>query len=204
MHMNIEHLYAAVDRVREHRYTARSKEASFLRAYPAMIAAAQLEAKDPREAFLRIAALAHAWMPHALRLDDAFLGAATDSLEQIRSGKVTISAAVIQPIADCVSSLIGASKVLHLANPAVFPLWDKRVERFRIREAPDAYHMSQARNYLGFIEDVWTVTSDPHFLTFHHDYCTAYQERLQRLRIAPYPLTEARVVQSATSELASD
>jgi len=200
--MNIQHLYPAVDRVREYRFGANSKQASFLRAYPALVSAAHLESSSPQETFLRTAALAYAWMPRTLRLDDDFLSAAVAAFAAARGEHMTINQSAIDPIAACLGSLIGASKVLHLANPAVFPMWDKGVERFRLGEEPTAYHMGQTRNYLGFIEDVWNVTSDPHFLTFHNDYCTAYQERLQRLRIAPYPLTEPRVVQSATSELA--
>ena len=200
--MNIEHLYAAVDRVRQHRYGASSKQASFLRAYPALVSAARMESTSPADAFLHTAALAYAWMPRVLKLDDDFLSAAVAAFEEARGDGVTISQAVIEPIAACLGSLPGASKVLHLSNPAVFPIWDKGIERFRLGEEPTAYHMGQTRNYLGFIEEVWNVTSDPHFLTFHHEYCIAYQERLQRLNIAPYPLTEPRVVQSATSELA--
>jgi len=202
--MNIEHLYAAVERVRQNRYDASSKQASFLRAYPALVSAARMESTNPADAFLRTAALAYAWMPRVLRFDDDFLSTAIAAFELARGDGVTISQTVVEPIAACLSALVGASKVLHLANPGVFPIWDKRVERFRLGEEPTAYHMAQARNYLGFIEDIWTVTSDPHFLTFHHDYCTAYQERLKRLNIAPYPLTEPRVVQSATSELAGN
>jgi hypothetical protein len=201
--MNIEHLFPAVDRVREYRYGPSSKEASFLRAYPALVAAAALESRDRTEGFLRAAALAYAWMPRGLRLDEEFLEAAAKSLDSARGVGVAIGEEVIDPIANCLSSVVGASLVLHLANPAVFPIWDRRIERFRLRETPTSYHMGQTRNYLRFIEDVWTVTADPQFLAFHHEYCTAYQERLRRLRIAPYPLTEPRVVQSATSELAA-
>lgn len=200
--MNIESLYPAVDRVREYRFGASSKEASFLRAYPSLVNAARQGSEDPSEPFLRTAALAYAWMPRALKLNDDFLSAAIQSFGKARGDGVTISEALIGPVAACLGSLVGASKVLHLANPAVFPIWDRRIERFRQGETPTAYHMGQTRNYLGFIEDVWGITSHPLFLTFHHDFCTAYQERLQRLHIAPYPLTEPRVVQSATSELA--
>ena len=46
------------------------------------------------------------------------------------------------------------------------------------------------------------IAGHPLFLTFHHDYCTAYQARLQCLTIPAYPLTEPRVIESAASELA--
>lgn len=199
--MNIHQLYPAIARVREGHYGASSTEASFLRAYPSLLTAARMDAKDPSEAFLRTASLAYGWMSHRLRLDLDALPLAVDALDRARGEGVVISGELIEPIAACLSSLVGASKVLHLANPAVFPMWGRGIERFRLNREPTPYHMGQARNYLGFIEDIWGVTSDPLFLTFHHEYCTAYQERLQRLRIPPYPLTEPRVVQSATAEL---
>jgi hypothetical protein len=200
--MNLQQLYPAVARVREGGYAPGAKESGFLRAYPTLLAAVRMEARDPMDSFLRAASLAYGWMPRCLRVDEATLPQAVAAFAEARGEGVTISEDLIAPIAACLSSVVGASKVLHLANPGVFPMWGKRVERFRLHQSPTPYHMGQPRNYLRFVEDVWTLTSDPLFLTFHHEYCTAYQERLQRLRIAPYPLTEPRVVQSATSELA--
>lgn len=199
--MDLEHLYPAVARVRESRHSLSAKEAGFLRAYPILLRAARLEAKDGMEAFVRTATLAYGWMPRILRLEEAALPRAVETFEIARTEGVVISEDLIEPIATCLSSLVGASRVLHLANPGVFPMWSKRIERFRLEQEPTPYHMGQTRNYLSFIEDIWKLTSDPLFLTFHNEYCTAYQERLQRLRIPPYPLTEARVVQSATSDL---
>ena len=200
--MKLQQLYPAVARIREGNLRVRSREIGFLRAAAALLAAVRLEARDPMESFLRAASLAYGWMPRVLRLDEASLSQAVESFARARGDGVVISEVLIDPIATCLSSLVGASRVLHLGNPGVFPMWGKRIERFRLQRDPTPYHMGQVRNYLGFIEDVWSLTSDPLFLTFHHEYCTAYQERLQRLRIAPYPLTEPRVVQSATSELA--
>jgi len=200
--INLQQLYPAVDRVRRGRLDAGSQETSFLRAYPALLIAARLETQDPMESFLRTASLAYGWTPHRLRFEEDELPKAVAAFDIARSEGVVISEDLIGPIAACLSSLVGASKVLHLANPGVFPMWGKRIERFRLEHEPTPYHMGQPRNYLGFVEDVWALTSDPLFLSFHHDYCTAYQERLQRLHIAPYPLTEPRVVQSATSDLA--
>lgn len=200
--MDIHQLYPAVARVREGRYLVGSKEEGFLRAYPALLIAARLEARDPTESFLRTASLAYGWMPKRLRIEATALPGAVAAFESTRKEGVEVSEALIEPIASCLSSAVGASRVMHLANPSVFPIWSKRIERFRLQREPTPYHMNQPRNYLGFIEDVWHLRSDPLFLTFHHEYCTAYQERLQRLQITPYPLTEPRVVQSAACELA--
>ncbi len=201
--MNLELLYHAVELVRGDRYRSNAPEATFLRIYPILLATARLPAAEPADAFLRVASLAYAWMPQTLRLDTTFLAGAVTAFETARGEGVKASERIVEPIAACLSSLVGASKVLHLANPAVFPFWDQRVEALRLAEEPSSYHMGQVRSYLGFIDEVCSLTRHPLFLTFHHDYCTAYQARLQRLRIPAYPLTEPRVVESAASELAS-
>lgn len=200
--MKLEHLFPAVDRLMATGPAPGSKDASFLRAYPALVAAAAADDREPEAAFMRTVSMAYGWLPQALRLDETFLPGAVDALFHARELAVTISDEVVDPIAATLGSVEGASLVLHLTNPTAFPIWGPEVEGFRIGEAPSAYHMAQSRNYIGFVEEVWTLTSDPYFLGFHQDYCIAYQDRLRRLHIRPYPLTEARVIQSATAELA--
>lgn len=200
--MNLELLYHAIDQVRGSRFGSHSREATFLRTYPVLLSAARLPASNPVDDFLRLASLAYAWMPRALRLETAHLAAAAHALDAARDVTPSLSEPSIDAIAGCLGSLVGAAKVLHLANPAVFPLWDPRVERLRLQEAPTAYHMGQSSNYLRFIAEVWEIAAHPLFLTFHHEYCTAYQARLQCLRIPAYPLTEPRVIESAATELA--
>jgi hypothetical protein len=202
--MNLERLYDAVELVRGGGCREQAREATALRTYPILLAAARMPAQDPSEAFLRAACLAYAWMPQALRLEHAHLASAVAACEAARAGAAELGEREIDAIAASLSSVVGASTVLHLVDPGRFPLWDHRIERFRLEEEPTPYHMGQARHYLAFIEEVRALTAHPLFLTFHHDYCTAYQGRLQRLRISPYPLTEPRVVESAISELAGD
>lgn len=200
--MNIEILYNAVDLVRASGYRGNPREAAFMRAYPILLSTARLPAPSAVEGFLRAASLAHAWMPRTLRLDMNRLDAAAEAQASARREAPVISADLIEPIADCLGSLVGAAWTLHLSNPAVFPMWGRRVERFRLQTHPSGYHMGQTRNYLSFVEDTQVVAAHPLFLTFHHEYCTAYQARLQRLKIPAYPLTEARVIESAAAELA--
>ncbi|NEV61757.1 hypothetical protein [Thiorhodococcus minor] len=200
--MNIDLLYSAVDLVRASGHQSNAREAAFLRTYPILLATARLPSDGAVETLLRTASLVYAWMPGHLHLDMSQLDKAATALAMASGEAPLIAAEVIEPIAGCLGSLIGAAKVLHLANPAVFPLWDARVERFRLRDQPSSYHMSQTRNYLTFIQEVQEVAAHPLFLTFHHEYCTAYQARLQRLHIPAYPLTETRVIESAAAELA--
>ncbi|EGV17937.1 hypothetical protein [Thiocapsa marina] len=214
--MNLEHLYTAVELVRSGCYRDNPREATRLRTYPVMIAAAAAPAASPTEAFLRAACLAYAWMPERVRIDQSHLAPAVSAFEAARassrSGPQSASDAElaalrergIDAVAASLSSVVGASLVLHLAAPGLFPIWDERIERFRLDEEPSPYHMGQARHYLDFIDEIRDLTAHPLFLTFHNDFCTAYQARLQRLRISPYPLTEPKVVEEAITELAGD
>jgi len=207
--MNLEHLYSAVDLVRGDCYRDTPRDTTLLRTYPIMVAAAGAPSKSPSEAFLRTACLAYAWVPQRVRLDRTHLEPAVSAFENARadpeSGRDPHRAAVnesgIEAIAASLGSVVGAAMVLHLANPGVFPMWDEQIEGFRLGEEPTPYHMSQVRHYLAFISDIRALASHPLFLTFHNDFCTAYQARLQRLRIPPYPLTEPKVVEAAIVEL---
>ncbi len=201
--MNLERLYMSVDLVRGACHRDNPSTSTELRTYPVLVASAQAPAKNPMEAFLRAACLAYAWMPQKVRLDQASLMPAVDAFEAARA-EHSVEARHIEAIAASLSSMVGASTLLHLANPGVFPIWDEQIERFRLEEEPTPYHMGQVRHYLALIEDLRDLSAHPLFLTFHHDFCTAYQGRLQRLRIPPYPLTEPRVVESAIRELAGN
>jgi hypothetical protein len=214
--MNLEHLYTAVELVRSGCYRDNPREATRLRTYPVMLASAAAPATSPTEAFLRAACLAYAWMPERVRIDQSHLAPAVAAFEAARassqSGPQSASDAEraalrergIDAVAASLSSVVGAAMVLHLAAPGVFPIWDERIERFRLDEEPSPYHMGQARHYLAFMDEIRDLTAHPLFLTFHNDFCTAYQARLQRLRISPYPLTEPKVVEAAITELAGE
>ncbi|QVL48625.1 MAG: hypothetical protein KFB96_24135 [Thiocapsa sp.] len=210
--MNLEHLYSAVELVRSGCYRDNPREATRLRTYPVMIASAAAPASSPTEAFLRATCLAYAWMPERVRIEQSLMESAVAAFEAARASPQSASDAEraalhergTDAIAACLSSVVGASMVLHLAAPGIFPIWDERIERFRLDEEPSPYHMGQARHYLAFMDELRDLTAHPLFLTFHNDFCTAYQARLQRLRISPYPLTETKVVEAAITELTGD
>ncbi|HSO81143.1 hypothetical protein [Thiocapsa sp.] len=210
--MNLEHLYTAVELVRNGCYRDNPREATRLRTYPVMLASAAAPAASPTEAYLRAACLAYAWMPERVRIDQSHLAAAVEAFEAARSvaqsgpdaAHASLRERGIDAIAASLSSVVGAAMVLHLAAPGVFPIWDERIERFRLDEEPSPYHMGQARHYLAFMDEIRGLTAHPLFLTFHNEFCTAYQARLQRLRISPYPLTETKVVEAAITELTGE
>ncbi|MFD2113612.1 hypothetical protein [Thiorhodococcus fuscus] len=200
--MDIETLYEAVELVRKSGYHGNARETTFMRTYPLLLTTAQAPSASPVESFLRTATLAYGWMPHSLCLDANHLDQAAEACMNARQDGASLSLDCIESVAACLGSLVGAARVLHLFSPSVFPLWGPRVERFRLGDIPSNYHMTQSRNYLAFIDEVQSIAAHPLFLTFHHEYCTAFQARLQRLQIPAYPLTQPRVIESAACELA--
>ncbi len=199
-HINLQTLDQAVDLVRVNKLADGSREAAFVRAYPALMEAARATQRV-EDAFLLTATFAHGWMPASLRLDPRHLDAAVRAFGLARSAKAEFSLPGVDAIAACLQSLVAASKVLHFAAPAVYPTWDARIERFRRGQAPTDYHMAQTANYAAYVRDIHDVKQEDGFLGFHLDYCMNYQERLRQLAIPPYPLTDMRVIESAVCEI---
>jgi hypothetical protein len=199
--LNLESIDRAVDLVRQNRMEEGSSRASFLRAYPALLVAARSRDRAAADTFVLTAAFAYGWIPGTLRVDHRRLEAAARAFEAARAEDAEFSPQAVAAVAGCLHSLIAASKVLHFANPGVYPIWDGRIERFRQGATPSQYHMTQTENYVAYASDVHWITREQGFLGFHHDYCINYQARLRQLAIPPYPLTDLRVIESAVHEI---
>ena len=201
--INLSNLDQAVDLVRVNKLTDGSREATFLRTYPALLMAAKAPDRSVTETFLMTAAFAFGWMPGSLRADADRLDAAAQAFDEARAEKAEFSERSVAAIAGCLHSLIAASKVLHFANPYLYPIWDSNIEAFRRGSRPSQYYMAQTENYVSYVGDFQEIKRDEGFLGFHHDYCMNYQERLRQLAIPPYPLTDLRVIESAVCEIIS-
>jgi hypothetical protein len=199
--INLRTLDQAVDLVRVNRLSGGSKEVTFLRAYPALLVAAKAPGRALTETFLMTAAFAYGWMPGSLRVDLARLETAARAFDTSRAQDAVFSKGTVDAVAGCLQSLVAASKVLHFANPYLYPIWDNQIEHFRQDAPPSQYHMAQTENYVAYVTDIQKLKQEEGFLGFHHDYCMNYQERLRRLAIPPYPLTDLRVVESAVHEI---
>jgi len=201
--LNLQTLDQAVDLVRMNRLSDGSREATFLRAYPALLVSAKAPDRAVIETFLMTAAFAYGWMPGSLRIEPQRLDAAARAFDAARAQTAEFSERHVAAVAGCLQSLVAASKVLHFANPYLYPIWDRRIEEFRQDASPSQYHMAQTENYISYVEDIQKIKQEQGFLGFHHDYCMNYQERLRRLAIPPYPLTDLRVIESAVHEILS-
>jgi hypothetical protein len=110
----------------------------------------------------------------------------------------------VDHIAACLHSVVGASKVLHFANPLVFPIWDKKVEGFRLSAEPSQYHMDKTSNYVAYARRVHEIRRAQGFTDFYTAFNRVFEDRLCRLKIGIYRLTEVRAVEAAAFELGGD
>ena len=203
--MNVEKLWGAIDRVRKHTPPDNSRPATYLRTYPALLAAASCEGVDDKTKFLQLAMMTYGWMPRVLRLDAKHLNKATEVFYLARVTSQDLpNIEILNHISGCLRSVVGASKLLHFVIPEEYPIWDSNVERFRCGTAPSPYHMGKADNYASYVREVHGIRREPTFQGFYEKFNQAYQERLGRLQIPSYPLTPIRVIEAAAFELAGD
>src|SRR5438132_313500 len=66
--MNNELLWCAIENIRKQTPASDSRTATYLRTYPALIAAARCDVVDDTTRFLQLAAMTYGWMPRVLRL----------------------------------------------------------------------------------------------------------------------------------------
>ena len=146
--MDVERLQNAIDRVRNYTPATDSRAATYLRTYPALVALARCEGGgDDTTRFLQLATVVYGWMPRILRLDPEHLDKAIDAFRQARATHQDASDfELVDNVGACLHSVVGASKLLHFANPEVFPIWDSNVERFRLRRGTNPSEPSHATN----------------------------------------------------------
>src|SRR5262249_54678030 len=144
--MDLNSLMSAVQRLQANSPPDGSRAATYLRTYPALLALASSPTVDHATGFLQLATAVYGWMPRVIRVDPNHLERATAALRQAReateTGEVT---GQVADIAACLHSVVGASKLLHFANPKVFPIWDRNVEGLRRAAAPSQHHMDQVK-----------------------------------------------------------
>lgn len=203
--MDFNSLIPAVQRVQTSTPPEGSRAATYLRTYPALLTLASSAAVDDATRFLQLAAVVYGWMPRIVRVDPSHLDRAVTALRQATAATNTNEAALqVAAVAACLHSVVGASKLLHFANPELFPIWDRNVEGLRRSTVPSQHHMDQVKNYTAYTSEVYAIRKAARFSEFYQAFKQAFENRLGRLRIAPYPLTEVRCVESAMFELASD
>lgn len=146
---------------------------SYLRSYPYLVAHVAALGRLDEGAFTTTAHLAYGWMPTVLHLHANAIAAALPCVERARQGEV-LTVAEVQQIAAAVNrSVVGTSKVLHFVNPALYPIWDRRVYRFYHR-TPDGrpaaghfYQVNDAAAYYAYADVCRQVVRLPGFASIH-------------------------------------
>jgi hypothetical protein len=173
---------------------------TYLATYPAIVALASEPSPLDFARFHQIAVMAYGWMPRVLRLDREHAEPALMSLRRARTATVTdLLAGDIEPVARCLHSVVGASKVLHFVNPDVFPISDSGIARFRGVPVKD---LEDEEQYCVYVREVHRIIGESGFDAFRNDFMAAYRARLEVSGITPYEITPVRAVEAAAFELA--
>ena len=173
---------------------------TYLSTYPHVLAMAGAPNINDAQRFYQLATLVYGWMPRVLRIDQVFANNAINALAISRTVTVAnFQSVLFQDIDNCLHSVVGASKILHFSNPAIFPIWDSKIQNFR--QIPNA-NMKSIQQYIDYVNDVHAIIADPGFPQFFNNFSIAYNLRLNQSNINQYQITSVRAVEAAAFELA--
>lgn len=200
--MQLSDLRPAIAAIRDNKVTD-LRARTYLYTYPEILRAVR-SSRGQESAFTLLALMAYGWMPRVARLEPEYVPHARTALAAARkrwAPSPTANSDIVHPVAACVRSVVGASKVLHFVNPNRFPIWDNRVETFRRGKAVPARSMN-VPNYLLYVKNVDAIRTDRGFSSFHAELSEALATRLRKLGIKPYAISPVRAVECAAFELA--
>jgi hypothetical protein len=199
--VELKHLIPAIDRIKNNQVFLDLRARTYLATYPTILRFAASKPIDS-EGFHLLACMAYGWMPRIVRLEPAHINVAVKALESVRNAKEKDSKeAVVNHVADCLRSFVGASKVLHFVNPGIFPIWDSKVESFRLSTEPKPWQMD-SRNYLSYVDAVTAIRREKGFPTFFRKFLNALRIRQEHHGIDAYDVSEVRAIELAAFELA--
>ncbi|EIM18065.1 hypothetical protein [Pseudomonas chlororaphis] len=200
--ITLEKLRRAIRLIDEPLIELTPQSLTYLRSYPALLAASRTLASthDSGDLLLQLSAMCYGWMPRVARVNARHVDKASAALACALESDVLIDTAQMQDLANSLHSVVGTSKLLHFLRPQLYPIWDSKVAR--VWATSDATtNMSSVENYRSYIKDIRTLIASPGFAAFHDDFNQAYSRRLDRLKIAPYSLSPVRAVEAAAFEL---
>jgi hypothetical protein len=200
--MDLARLQCAIEKLRAYAPDSQLRAHTYLRTYPALLDLAGTDAFDPVTRFVQVASAAYGWMPRVLRLTSKsdVLAEAVRAMQDARQAtSLRDTESLALAISACVHSLVGASKILHFANPEVFPIWDRNVEGFRRGCQPSQYDMTQPKHYLSYVQEVHALRQVPEFPAFQQSFNKQFSARLESIGITPYSrsLTGVRCIELA-------
>ncbi|NTY90426.1 hypothetical protein [Pseudomonas putida] len=198
--MNLADIKPAIESVTASLIVTDLRELTYLATYPGMISigAAGEVANDVK--FHQLSTLVYGCMPRIARIDPSHTSAAVTALgEALSASEVNYKLVRIKSISDCLHSVVGASKLLHFANPNVFPIWDSNIEAFRKISDSDITSVSK---YMDYIDEIHGIRREAEFPEFYTKFSGAYSARLTANAIPAYSISHIRAIEAAAFELA--
>jgi len=197
--MNLADIQPAIPMIVAHAAVTELRRRTYLATYPGMLAIGTAPGATSALRFHQLATMVYGWMPRVVRIDPAYTAG---GVVAVGAASVATSATFItvpiQEVANCLHSVVGASKLLHFVNPSVFPIWDSNIEAFR--ELPDS-NMNSVAQYIRYVREVNSIRAERDFQAFYAEFCKAYTNRLLASGIAAYTISEVRAIESAAFEL---
>ena len=195
--MKFDDLAAAIKRINDKPAVNDPRGLTYLWTYPSIRALTENRSQIDMCVFHQLASSTYGWMPRVIRIDPQYAESALEAVNQALEVQIDsfFDLDAVMPIANYLHSLVGASKVLHFVNPQVFPIWDSRIEGFRLGKKPSQYHMSKPENLSSYIHNVHEIIQDRRFPDFFHEFQSAFEQRLGDCQISPYKVSEVRAVE---------
>ncbi|MDG2271984.1 MAG: hypothetical protein P8L39_06765 [Halioglobus sp.] len=200
--MNLLDIQPALQCMANNQIVTDLRSHTYLSSYPDILAFAGGGAAITPSNFRQISLMVYGWMPRVLRLNPIhFQNAVNAAARALTATTLNYQTVPIQHIADCMHSLVGASKLLHFINPHVFAIWDSRIQAFR-NLPNDNNAMSNIENYYAYMDEVHNIVADPNFNLFYQQYNQLLSARLLASNIPVYNVGQIRAVEGSAFELA--
>ena len=197
--MHLADIHPALAKMSSHPAVSDARAITYVATYPSMRALGSAPGAISADRFNQLVVLAYGWMPRVARIDLRHMPSA---LIELNAAKLaTVPPAAISSLVRCLRSVVGASKVLHFVNHEVFPIWDSRIETFRLQGVPPYSHMKDLWNYQRYVRDVHSLRADSGFAAFYKGFQAAMNARLAVLGIPAYAISEVRAIEAAAFEL---
>lgn len=153
---------------------------TYLTTYPYIIDFFQkLPAINPTELIIGNAVV-YGWMPTTMNIRENYLEDMLAPLNRLKQANQLLGSEEFEQLKKLVNnSVTGTSKLLHFINPAIYPIWDSRINRFINGQAKAT---NSVEKYEAYLQNFQEISQDARFAQV----VNSLQEKLD------YPITPAR------------
>lgn len=200
--MLLKNVQPALEYLRKSPVVSDLRQYTYLSTYPYLLKLAQVN-NMKIDHLSQLTFMVYGWMPRTLRIDNTYLASTLNAVKAASKTSLNdFDSVPIQNIANCLRSVVGASKLLHFINPKVYPIWDSKIQAFRGFPTRNS-NMQRMDNYLAYVRDVHAIVEEKGFNNFYTQFNEAYRERLEQSQIEVYKVGPLRAIELSVFELAS-